>query len=609
MNTEEYPASIEVHRLEFALNLSLATIKPLAIMTALIIITWLFFRQFTQLLAFAGILILVTGGIGLSALLHRRGQGTIGVYFLPFSLLVAVVISPLILPELILAIGAGYIATIIIGTQTLGYKNSFWLIGVSIVAFGANILLIELGLPGWFPPLDETVSLIISATFSPIALLTVVLIVRMILIGQEEQFLRAQETNREIEKRMAAEQAQREHLQATVETYVAYMGQVAQGDLAARLTLNDGEGQETDDPLIMLGHHLNKTTASLQSTVNQVEGQREDLHTTVQQYTDYLTEVAQGNLAIRLPLNGRDHATDPLIMLGYNLNRMVEQLAEMTDQIQQATSNISAAAAEILAATSQQVSGANEQSAAITQTSTAIDEVKIVVEQAFSKARAVAELARRTQDISQGGRQAVTETVDSINQIKERVEGIAENILSLSEQTQQIGEITTTVNDLAAQSNLLALNASVEAARAGEHGKGFAVVAVEVRNLAEQSRQATIQIKAILNEIQRATNAAVMATEEGTKGVDTGVQLTQQAGETIQQLASRIGESANAAQQIVASARQQTTGVEQIALAMQNINQATVQNLASTRQTEKSAQDLAAVARQLKELVDRYKLT
>ena len=200
------------------------------------------------------------------------------------------------------------------------------------------------------------------------------------------------------------------------------------------------------------------------------------------------------------------------------------------------------------------------------------------------------------------------QTHESMSEIKARVESIAENILALSGQTQQIGEITATVNDIASQSNLLALNASVEAARAGEHGKGFAVVAVEVRNLAEQSKQATAQVKAILNEIQRATNAAVMATEEGTKGVDYGVQLTNQAGLTIEHMAESIGEGAAAAQQIVASSHQQATGMEQIALAMQSINQATLQNLAATNQTEKAARELSGLAHQLEGLVDQYKI-
>ena len=337
--------------------------------------------------------------------------------------------------------------------------------------------------------------------------------------------------------------------------------------------------------------------------------QREYLQKTIDEYVNYVTKVASGDLSARIDLN-RDiyMPDDPLIILGNNLNNMVTRLSEMTSQIREATVNITSAAAEILAATTQQAASANEQSAAISQTSTTIDEVKTVVQQAFKRAQAVATQSHHTSEISKAGQKAVAEAIGSINQIKEKVEGIAENILALSEQTQQIGEITATVDDIASQSNLLALNASVEAARAGEHGKGFAVVAVEVRNLAEQSKQATAQVKNILSEIQRATNSAVMATEEGTKGVDSGVQLTGQTGDTIQQLTQSILESATAAQQIVASAQQQTTGMEQIALAMDNINQATIQNLSSTRQAEKAAQDLSNLAQQMEGLVSQYKL-
>jgi methyl-accepting chemotaxis protein len=361
----------------------------------------------------------------------------------------------------------------------------------------------------------------------------------------------------------------------------------------------------SNDEMGILATTFDHMTSNLKTRIETEQQQKAYLEHTVHDYLLFVEGVADGKLNQRLKVTD---SKDTLTTLGHHLNMMVERLGEMTTQIRAATSNISSATAEILAAMTQQLAGASEQSAAITQTTSTINEVKTVVEQTYNKAESVSHGSKRTLEISDNGQQAITNTVTGMHQIKDKVAGIAENILALSEQTQQIGEITATVNEIASQSNLLALNASVEAARAGEHGKGFAVVAVEVRNLAEQSKQATAQVKTILSEIQRATNMAVMATEEGTKGVDNGVYLTQQAGETITQLAQSIGDSANAAQLIVASAKQQSAGMEQIALAMQNINQATTQNLASTRQTQQSAQGLAAVARQLESLVAQYEL-
>jgi methyl-accepting chemotaxis protein len=290
-----------------------------------------------------------------------------------------------------------------------------------------------------------------------------------------------------------------------------------------------------------------------------------------------------------------------------NLNRMSDRLREMLSSISEVSNNLGSATAEILAATTQQASGASEQSAAIAQTTTTVEEVKASAEQASMRAQDVATASQRTIEVARGGQTSVQATIESMGMIKERVEGISENLLALSDQTQQIGEIISTVNEIASQSNMLALNASVEAARAGEHGKGFAVVATEVRSLAEQSRQATEQIKAILSEIQKATNSTVMATEEGVKGVDRGVQLSSQSRESIEQLSAVINESAQVAAQVVASGQQQQTGIDQISLAMQNINQVTMQSLASTRQTEKSAQNLNELARKMNEILVQYR--
>lgn len=405
-----------------------------------------------------------------------------------------------------------------------------------------------------------------------------------------------------LQQRIEAEANAKELLQNTVLEYVTFSERVGEGDLESRLNI-DMDGERT--PLTRLGYIINQSVDNIQRQRKTELEQHAYVEKTVEYYLNFIKEVRMGNLAARLSVNGGE---DSLTVLGYNLNDMVDRLSEIISQIRMAAVNVTSAAAEILAAANEQSASASEQSSAISQTTATIDEVKTIAEQAFNRAESVAELAQRTNEVSQAGQSALSHMLESMGEIKGRVESIAENILDLSGQTQQIGEITATVNDIASQSNLLALNASVEAARAGEHGKGFAVVAVEVRNLAEQSKQATAQVKAILNEIQRATNAAVMATEEGTKGVDYGVQLTEQASATIEHMTDSIADGAAAAQQIVASSHQQATGMEQIALAMQNINHATMQNLAATTQTEKAARELSALAQQMEGLVGHYKI-
>jgi PAS domain S-box-containing protein len=268
--------------------------------------------------------------------------------------------------------------------------------------------------------------------------------------------------------------------------------------------------------------------------------------------------------------------------------------------------NLASSAAEILAGTTQQASGAQQQAAAVAQTVTTVDEVVQTSDQAAQRAKLVAESSQRTVEVGRAGRKAVDEAVAVMGSVKEQVESLAESILALAEQAQQIGEIIATVTEIADQTNLLALNAAIEAARAGDHGKGFSVVASEVKALAEQSKKATSQVRQILGDIQKATNSAVLAAEDSTKGVSGAIKVVNQTGETIRTLSDTIADSAQTATQISASAGQQAAGMAQIHQAMKNINQVTTQNLGSVRQAERAAQDLNTLGMTLKELVAGY---
>ena len=279
------------------------------------------------------------------------------------------------------------------------------------------------------------------------------------------------------------------------------------------------------------------------------------------------------------------------------LNRAISRPLQETSTV------LASSATEILASTSEQAAGANETLAAVAETMATVDEVAQTAEQASQRAKAVAESVQRAVEIAKTGRRAVEESVTGMVAVQTQVESIGSSILALAEQAQAIGEIITAVNDIAEQTNLLALNAAVEAARAGEAGRGFAVVATEVKGLADQSKRSTIQVRQILTEIQRATNAAVMTAEQGTKQAAHASKQVAEAGETIRALTDAVSVSASSSAQIIASAGQQAIGMGQIRQAIGSIHQATEQNLTASRQAEQAAHDLSRLGSELLTLV------
>jgi len=295
-------------------------------------------------------------------------------------------------------------------------------------------------------------------------------------------------------------------------------------------------------------------------------------------------------------------------MLGKAFAAMVHNLRSLTSDLHEGINVLSSSASEISTSTSQLAASATQTAAAVSETTTTVEEVRQTAHMSSEKARAVSESALRVSSVSEQGRKAIDDAAAGMARIQQQMELIADSMVRLSEQSQAVGQIVATVDDLTGQSKLLAVNASIEAAKAGEHGKGFAVVAQEVRNLAEQSRQATAQVRSLLGDIQQATNAAVMATEQGSHAVAEGVRQSAQAGQSIQALASSVSEASQAAVQIAASSQQQLVGVDQVATAMESIKLASNQNVDSAKQMETAAHGIKLLGEKLKQLTADYRL-
>ena len=312
--------------------------------------------------------------------------------------------------------------------------------------------------------------------------------------------------------------------------------------------------------------------------------------------------IAAGDLTLdMLPASPKDQ-------LGTSFCTMAKNLREMNQEIREVVNVLASSAGEIMTTVSELASSSAETASSISETHATVQEVRQTTDLASQKSRQVYESSHKSVQVAKSGKVSVDNAIGGMRGIDERMGFIAERIVNLSEQSQAIAEIIATVNDLAEQSNLLAVNAAIEAAKAGEHGKGFAVVAQEVKNLATQSKQATAQVRSILGLIQKATTAAVLATEQGSKAVEAGVKQSGEAGEAIRLLAATIEDSSNATLQIVTSTQEQAIGMDQIAIAIQSINQASGQNVEGSRQIESAARNLYDLNQKLQKLVSRYQV-
>jgi methyl-accepting chemotaxis protein len=326
--------------------------------------------------------------------------------------------------------------------------------------------------------------------------------------------------------------------------------------------------------------------------------------TPLNEAADLAEAITHGDLSHNLLPRGNDQ----IGRLVTALNQMVSKLRDQTGLTLEGIHVLTESANRIYATAARLAEGTTKTSSAVTETTATFEEVKQSAKVSSEKARKVAEDSQRAVQISEAGKRATEEALMRMNLIKGQMESIGETVVRLSEHSQAIEVIVNAVQDIAEQSNLLAVNASIEAARAGDQGKGFAVVAHEIKTLADQSRDATDQVRAILQETRKWISAVVMATEQGGKAVEAGVHQSNVAGEAIQVLSSTVSLSSQAATVIDTSTEQQFVGLDQVAGGMASIEQAMRENLDGTLELERAARSLQDLAGTLNELLRNYRV-
>lgn len=275
----------------------------------------------------------------------------------------------------------------------------------------------------------------------------------------------------------------------------------------------------------------------------------------------------------------------------------------LSRQIGTAVGHVQSSSAELQASANQQATGAREQATAMSEINTTISELLATARQIAESAQRVAQIAGQTTAAARSGEGTVDQAHESIAGIRRQMDLVVSHMLELGKKSQQIGSVLDIVAELAEQTNILSINATIEAAGAGDAGRRFAVVADEIRELADRVAGSTKEVRALIDDVRGAVNTTVMATETGSKTVDTGSRQFAEVAVAFKQIAALVSATTEAAREIELSTKQQTSAVEQVNIAIANVAQTTKESEISSAQTLDTVSQLANLSTDLSRLV------
>jgi methyl-accepting chemotaxis protein len=290
------------------------------------------------------------------------------------------------------------------------------------------------------------------------------------------------------------------------------------------------------------------------------------------------------------------------------LNSMKNTLHQMVRSIAMTAEHLASASEEISAGASQSVETARVQSDQTLQVSTAMQQMSSTVHQVSEHSQKASESSHKAAQAARQGGEVVEQTLSTMRSIAESSTTVAARIAELGKSSEEIGKIVAVIDDLADQTNLLALNAAIEAARAGEQGRGFAVVADEVRKLAERTTKATQGIGAMVESIQTETRNAVQAIELGSRDVEAGVEKTSASGKALKEIIEMSEQVGDMISQIATAATEQSSATEQVNNNVAQISSLTQGSSLAAEQTAKACAELSTMALDLQNLVNQFSL-
>jgi len=332
----------------------------------------------------------------------------------------------------------------------------------------------------------------------------------------------------------------------------------------------------------------------------------------------FMNAVASGDLSGDLKARSNDE-----------IGQMVDNLSNMSSNLNRLVKDIGNSSASLLYSSDQLGSTADEFTAGAEETATRTNSVAIAAEEMsanMSTVAAATEEAATNIALVSTATDEMTSTINGIVSSTEKAQAITktaveeagsatEKVDELGAAANEIGKVTEAITEISEQTNLLALNATIEAARAGEAGKGFAVVANEIKELAKQTAEATGQIKSRIDSIQNSTEATVDQIQQITRVIGevnevvaSIVTAVEEQSATTGEIAENISQASIGIQEVTENVAQVSTVAGEVAQDIAEVSQASEAISQGSGNVRTSADELGSLAKQLREMIGRFKV-
>lgn len=290
------------------------------------------------------------------------------------------------------------------------------------------------------------------------------------------------------------------------------------------------------------------------------------------------------------------------------LDSMTTDLNTLVGQVSTASVQLTSTATELGATARQQEEVAASFGASSAQIAAAVRQINATGQELAREMVHVSESASATANLAQEGRTQLEGMEGAMKALDHATGGVAERLAAINEKAVNITSVVTTITKVAEQTNLLSVNAAIEAEKAGEYGRGFLVVAREIRRLADQTGQATLDIERMVKEMQGAVSSGVMEMDRFSDQVRRNVSDVRGIGRSMQEIIERVDEGTRSFGTVREGMQSQAAGAAQISDAMATLSGNAKATAEAVREFGRAAEDLQQAIGTLKTSIAAFHL-